>query len=100
MSAWTSYLTFAGAVVLLFLPRIVARWISLATTAAGFVTSLIAFFPIIDVGTFKTILRIPWVPMLRMEYHLAVDGFTLTIPLFTHLFAVASVLSSWESHHR
>jgi len=85
MIAWTIYLTFAGAVVLLFLPRIVARWIALATTAAGFGTSLIAFFQIIDVGTFKTIVRIPWVPMLGMEYHLAVDGVSLTMAFVTGL---------------
>ena len=36
MIAWTIYLTFAGAVLLLFLPRIFARWIALATTLAGF----------------------------------------------------------------
>ncbi len=100
MIAWTIYLTFAGAVVLLFLPRSVARWIALATTAAGFVTSLIAFFQIIDVGTFKTIVRIPWVPMLGMEYHLAVDGVSLTMALVTGLVAVASVLFSWDVDHR
>src|SRR5260370_14876720 len=100
MSAWNIYLTFAGAVVLLFLPRSVARWIALATTAAGFVTSLIAFFQIIDVGTFKTIVRYQWLPMLRMEYHQPVDGVSLTMALVTGLVAVASVLFSWDVDHR
>ena len=44
MIAWTIYVTFAGAVVLLFLPRGLSRWIALVTTVAGFVVSLIAFF--------------------------------------------------------
>jgi len=98
--AWTIYITFVGAVVLLFMPHAFARWIALATTTAGFVTSLIAFFQTIDVGTFKTIVRIPWVPMLGMEYHLAVDGISLTMALVTGLVAVASVLFSWDVEHR
>src|SRR5467141_370126 len=82
------------------MPHAFARWIALATTTAGFVTSLIAFFQTIDVGTFKTIVRIPWVPMLGMEYHLAVDGISLTMALVTGLVAATAVLFSWDVEHR
>src|SRR5467141_846430 len=82
------------------MPHAFARWIALATTTAGFVTSLLAFFQTIDVGTFKTIVRIPWVPMLGMEYHLAVDGISLTMTLVTGLVAVTAVLFSWDVEHR
>ena len=34
MIAWTIYLSFAGAILLLFLPRVLARWLALATTAS------------------------------------------------------------------
>jgi NADH-quinone oxidoreductase subunit M len=100
MIAWTIYITFAGAVVLLFMPRIFARWIALLTTVAGFAVSLVAFFNAVDVGTFKTIVRIPWVPTLGMEYHLAVDGISLTLALVTGLTAVSAVLFSWDVEHR
>src|SRR3984893_16707901 len=102
MIAWTIYLTFAGAIVLLFAPRVLARWIALATTAAGFATSLIAFFqiPIVDLAHFKTIVRVPWVPMLGMEYHLALDGISLTLVLVTGLTALRAVLFSWDVEHR
>src|SRR3984893_1718928 len=102
MIAWTIYLTFAGAIVLLFAPRVLARWIALATTAAGFATSLIAFFqiPIVDLVHFKTIVRVPWVPMLGMEYHLALDGISLTLVLVTGLTALSAVLFSWDVEHR
>jgi len=102
MIAWTIYITFAGAVLLLIMPRIFARWIALATTAAGLFTSVIAFFQIsiVDLSTFKTIVRVPWVPMLGMNYHLAVDGISLTMILVTGLVAVASVLFSWDVEHR
>ena len=102
MIAWTIYLTFAGAVVLLFAPRFLARWIALAATAAAFATSLIAFFQmeIVDLTYFKTIVSVPWVPMLGMEYHLAVDGISLTLVLVTGLTAVSAVLFSWDVEHR
>ncbi len=100
MIAWTIYITFAGAVVLLFMPRVLSRWIALVTTVAGFAVSLIAFFQmsIVDLAHFNTIVRVPWVPMLGMNYHLAVDGISLTMVLVTGLVAIASVLFSWTSN--
>jgi NADH-quinone oxidoreductase subunit M len=102
MIAWTIYITFAGAVALLFMPRASARWIALLITAAGLATSLIALFQmsIVDLATFKTIVRVPWVPVLGMEYHLAVDGISLTLVLVTGLTAVSAVLFSWDVEHR
>src|SRR6195256_1216711 len=102
MIAWTIYVSFAGALVLLFAPRVLARWIALATTVAGFAMSLIPFskIAIADLASFKTIVRIPWVPMLGMEYHLAVDGISLTLALVTGLTAVSAVLFSWDVEHR
>src|SRR5213082_2177068 len=98
MIAWTIYITFAGAVLLLIMPRVFSRWIALATTAAGLVTSAIALFQIsiVDLATFKTIVRVPWVPMLGMNYHLAVDGVSVTMVLVTGICAVSTVLFSWD----
>src|SRR5947208_1821543 len=76
MIAWTIYLTFAGAVLLILLPRPFARWIALFTTIAGLALGLIAFVhtSIADLAHFTTIVRVPWVPALGMNYHLAIDG--------------------------
>ena len=102
MIAWTIYVTFAGAVVLLFLPLGLSRWIALITTIASFAVSLIAFFQmsIVDLSYFNTIVRVPWVPLLGMNYHLAVDGISLTMVLVTGLVAIASILFSWDVDHR
>src|SRR5213595_3144064 len=102
MIAWTIYITFAGAVLMLIMPRLFSRWIALAATAAGLVTSAIALFQIsiVDLATFNTIVRVPWVPMLGINYHLAVDGVSLTMALVTGVVAVASVLFSWDVEHR
>src|SRR5256714_10553296 len=61
MIAWTIYVTFGGALLLLFLPHVLARWMALLTTLAGFAISLAAFFNSSDVGTFKTIVQLPWI---------------------------------------
>src|SRR5881296_2390497 len=102
MIAWTIYLTLAGAVLLLLLPCRFARWIALLTTIAGFAISLIALFqtPVADLTHFTTIVRVPWVPALGMNYHLAVDGISLTMALVTGIVAVSTVLFSWDVEHR
>src|SRR5947209_4290190 len=102
MIAWTIYLTFGGAVLLLVLPRAFARWIALLTTIAGLVLGLIAFFrtPITDLTHFTTIMRVPWVPMLGMNYHLALDGISLTMVIVTGIAAVSTVLFSWDVEFR
>src|SRR5438874_7119213 len=101
MIAWTIYVTFAGAVVLLLMPRAFARWIALPTSTCGLGLSLAAFFCAkIDFAHFSTIVRVPWVPMLGMNYHLAVDGISLTLALVTGITAVSAVLFSWDVEHR
>src|ERR1041385_101157 len=101
MMAWTIYLTFAGAVLVLVLPRVLARWLALATAGAGFAISGAAFFA--EGATFAnvtTIASLPWVPALGMNYHLAVDGISLTMALVTGLTAVCAVLFSWHIEDR
>jgi NADH-quinone oxidoreductase subunit M len=102
MIAWTIYLTFAGAVVLLLAPRALARWIALVATLAGFAVSLGVFIqtPLVDLAQFNTIIRVPWVPMLEMNYQLALDGISLTLVLVTGITAVSAVLFSWDVDHR
>src|SRR5437660_11053002 len=97
MIAWTIYITFAGAVVLLVLPRILARWMALVTATAGFAVSLATFFcDDVDLAHFTTIVRVPWIPALSMNYHLALDGISLTLVLVTGIAAISAVLFSWD----
>jgi NADH-quinone oxidoreductase subunit M len=97
MIAWTIYITFVGAIVLLVLPRVFARWIALVTATAGFAVSLATFFcDDVDLAHFTTIVRVPWVPALGMNYHLALDGISLTLVLVTGIAAISAVLFSWD----
>ena len=97
MIAWTIYITFAGAIVLLVLPRVFARWIALLTAAAGFAVGLATFFcDDVELDRFTTVVRVAWVPALGMNYHLALDGISLTLVLVTGIAAISAVLFSWD----
>jgi len=95
--AWTIYITFAGAIAALLLPGTFCRWIALLTTTADFAITLSTLFcHNLDLARFTTIVQVPWVPALGMNYHLAVDGISLTLVLVTSITAVSSVLFSWD----
>lgn len=99
--AWTIYITFAGAIAVLILPRALSRLVALLATAVALAISLFAFFSRdLDLSHFTTIVQIPWVPALGMNYHLAVDGISLTLVLVTSITAVSSVLFSWDVDQR
>jgi NADH-quinone oxidoreductase subunit M len=102
MLAWTIYISFIGVGVLLFLPQgnlSAARCVALLTAAAGLVLGLggvVAATP----GELQTIAKVPWIPSLGIEYHLAADGISLTLVLLTGIAAVAGILFSWNVEHR
>jgi len=102
MIAWTIYATFAGAIVVLFTPRVFSRWVALLATVAGFAAGLVALLktPIADLAHFTSIVRLPWVPAIGMNYHLAADGVSLTLDLVTGVAAVSAVLFSWDVEDR
>ena len=101
MIAWTIYITFAGAVVLLVLPRVFARWIALVTAIAGFAIGVATFFwHDVDLARFTTVVRVSWVPALGMNYHLALDGISLTLVLVTGIAAISAILFSWDVAER
>src|SRR5881409_974406 len=86
--------------VLLF-PRAFSRWIALLTTTATFAISLATFFcHDLDLAHFTTIARVPWIPALGMNYHLALDGISLTLVLVTGIAAISAVLFSWDVTYR
>jgi NADH-quinone oxidoreductase subunit M len=102
MIAWTVYLTLGGAVLALLLPRAFARWTALLAAIAGLALGAVVFvdMPIADLAHFTTIVRVPWVPALGINYHLALDGVSLTMVLVTGISVVCTVLFSWDAEHR
>ncbi len=102
MLAWTIYISFLGAAGLLLLPRGsvgAARILALLTAIAGFAITLTVFVQH-RTGEMLTITRVPWVPSLGIEYHLAADGISLTLLLLTGIIAITGVLFSWDIEDR
>src|SRR5947207_5473537 len=102
MLAWTIYISFLGALALMLLPKgdaRAARTVALLAAVAGLVVAL-AGFAQFEAGKIITISKVPWIPSLGIEYHLAADGVSLTLVLLTGPAAVAGILFSWNIEHR
>src|SRR4051794_29460383 len=102
MLAWTIYISFAGALLLLLLPKAaagIAKCLALATAIAGFVFALVAFCHH-RTGALFTIADAAWIPSLHIRYTLAADGISLTLVLLTGIIAIAGILFSWDIEHR
>ncbi len=101
MLAWTIYLSLGAAAGLMFLPRGRGspRVLALMTALACLALTLIAFWQNPG-GEMRTVVRLPWIPTLGIEYHLAADGVSLVLVVLTGLAAVAGILFSWNVEER
>ena len=102
MLAWTIYLSFLGVLALMLLPKDnvrAARAVAMLSALGGLAVAIVAFLQS-RAGELLAVAKIPWVPSLGMEYHLAADGISLTLVLLTGLAAVAGILFSWNIEHR
>lgn len=100
MIAWSIYLTLGGAFLLLLLPRTFSRWLALLTAITGFAISVSAFIQAENFSKFKPLITAQWLPGFPIEFHLAVDGISLTMCLVTGLTAISAVLLSWKVSRR
>src|SRR5512134_1672209 len=102
MLAWTVYISFIGVLALMLLPRgnaSAARKVAMTTALAGLFVALAGFVQF-KAGEILTVAKLPWVPSLGIEFHLAADGVSLTLVLLTGLAAVGGILFSWNIEHR
>lgn len=91
-----------GAGLVWLLPRAeYARMAALVTALAGLGLSLIvlAAFDSTNAG-FQMIERMAWIPTLRVNYLVGVDGISVLFLPFTALLFVGVVIASWNSVHQ
>jgi NADH-quinone oxidoreductase subunit M len=103
MLAWTLYLSFLGVLALMLLPaeaKRAARIIALMASAAGLAIALAAAIQFRTSAPDIEVSRLAWIPSLGIEYHLRVDGISLTLVVLTGLAAFVGVLFSWNIEHR
>jgi NADH-quinone oxidoreductase subunit M len=102
MLAWTIYISFFGVLVLMLLPKgnaSAVRKVAMLSAVAGLLVAL-AGFAQFKAGGIVTVAKLPWIPSLGIEYHLAADGVSMTLVLLTGLAAVGGILFSWNIEHR
>jgi NADH-quinone oxidoreductase subunit M len=101
MLAWTIYITFAGALWQMLLPKDNAR----AARAAAVITALAAFGVALCGaasfnGVFDVISAKPWIRSLGIDYRLGADGISVVLVLLTSVASLAGILFSWDIEHR
>jgi NADH-quinone oxidoreductase subunit M len=102
MLAWPVYISFAGAAWVLMLKSDdarSARLVAMLGSLLGFLCALAGAWHYSG-GELVTLVDLPWVPQLKIRYHLAVDGISITLVILTGLAAMAGVLFSWNVEHR
>jgi NADH-quinone oxidoreductase subunit M len=98
MLAWTIYISFAGALLEVLLPKgknVLARWLALAIASAGLAIGVAGFIAGMGQGHVE-IVNAAWVPTMGVHYLLAADGISRVLVLLTGIAAVAGVLFSWN----
>jgi NADH-quinone oxidoreductase subunit M len=106
MLAWTIYISFAGVLVLMLLPRDNARAARIVALATAVLGCAVAFAGAIrqaqhgNLGDVTTIVNVPWIKELGATYHLGADGISLMLVVLTGLAAVAGILFSWNIEQR
>jgi NADH-quinone oxidoreductase subunit M len=102
MIGWTIYVSFAGAIIALLAPRVFAKWVALIASLVALSVTISVFVrtPIVSLVTFNSVIRVPWVPALGINFSLALDGISLVLVLVTGIAAVSAVLFSWDVENR
>ena len=103
MLALTIYISFLGVLVLMLLPKSAvreARAVALLSALGGLAVSLGVAATRNPSAGFVSMINKPWIPSLGINYHLGVDGISLTLVLLTGLAAVTGILFSWNIEHR
>jgi len=102
MLAWTVYISFvAAALVLLVPPRYTSaiRWFALLSAVGGFAISLVAMIAN-PAGAPVTLVDVPWIPSIGAHYWLSADGISFALCALTGLAATTGILFSWNIEHR
>lgn len=100
---WTIWFCLAGALVVYLLGAgrpAVARVLAMASSLGSLVAALVGAAQLGVTREAVTLVRVPWIRPLGIEFHLAADGISVVLVLLTGLAAVSGVLFSWNVEKR
>ncbi|MFO1498763.1 MAG: NADH-quinone oxidoreductase subunit M [Verrucomicrobiota bacterium] len=87
-----------GAIVAALLPsaRAVRGWTLLVTTAAALGSLPLYWHFDTSTAAFQFVEQVPWIPWLKVNWSLGIDGISLLLVLLTTIIMPLSVLCSWR----
>ena len=90
-----------GMVVVLLLPRESEELIKRVTLLFTFIPLILAVYLFIDyersIGSSQYIANIEWIEKFNINYHVGIDGLSVTLILLTALLGPICVIASWRN---
>ena len=95
-----TFVPLTGAVVILLLPeslKSAIRWVALLTTMVCLVLAawLYGAYDRLD-PAMQFVVQMPWIPSFNIDYHLGIDGLSVTMVLLTALISLICIPASWS----
>lgn len=93
------FLPLVGVVLVALLPKENAaapRWVAAVIAAIDLVLTLGVVAGFDTAGGMQFVERATWVPQMNMQYHLGVDGISITMVLLSSLLTLLAVVASWH----
>jgi len=97
------YISFLGALFALVAGKrsaAAARIVALVSALASWGCVLYAAAEFTPKTDLQTLVQVPWIAVYGINYHLAIDGISLTLLVLTGLAAIAGILFSWNIEER
>lgn len=99
--SWIVFVPIIGALFLWLFPKNKAKWIALIATIVDLIIA-IPIFTTFDksakgiTGGMQFVEKFEWIPSLGVEYHIGVDGLSITMIMLTLIVGIAAALASWR----
>ncbi len=98
----TIWLPLAGALVVAFLPKNadgLVKGLSAAVTFVVMVLSIVVACKYVPNAEYQFRENVSWIPTFSVNYHLGVDGISVTMVLLTGILSFLCILASWNFEH-
>lgn len=99
--SWIVFAPIIGVPFLWLLPKNKAKWIALIATIVDLIIA-IPIFTTFDktakgiTGGMQFVEKLQWIPSLGVEYHIGIDGLSVSMIMLTLIIGIAAALASWR----
>ncbi len=97
--SWITFVPLLGALVVAFAPKSNEAGIKLVAILASLVSlalTLVVWFQFKPTGGLMFEERFAWIPAIHVDYHLGVDGLSVTMLLLTAIITPLALLAHWK----